>query len=448
MTDPFDQSDLERRAAALVDAAMKAGADAADAVTLRSVSLGVEVRLGKVEETERAEAADMGLRVFVGARMASVSTNAPEDPDELAARAVAMARVAPEDPFAGLAEEKLLARDLPDLDVLDRTQPDSETLSETALTAEAEALAVKGVTNSGGASANWSLGGMVLVTSGGFSGRYLASSHSVSAVAVAGEGTDMERDYDYSLARHRSDLADAAQVGRNAGRRAVKRLGPKKLSSRVADVVYEPRAAASLLGHFARAINGAAIARGTSFLKDRRGEAVFAPGIRIVDDPLRRRGLRSRPFDGEGVAAQALELVSDGRLTTWLLDVASAAELGLVTNGRARRSTGASPSPGATNLALMPGETTAEELIGSVAQGLYVTDLIGHGDNPVTGDYSRGAAGFWIENGEITHPVSEITIAGNLSDMFARLTPASDLEYRYGTDSPTVLIRDMTIAGE
>ncbi|MCC2112162.1 MAG: TldD/PmbA family protein, partial [Hyphomicrobiales bacterium] len=425
-----------------------AGADAADAVTLRGVSLGVEVRLGKVEETERAESDNMGLRVFVGARTATVSTNAMEAPDVLAERAVAMARVAPEDPFAGLADADLLARDFPDLDVLDRSQPDAAELTEAALAAEAAALAVDGVTNSGGASANWSLGGMVLVTSNGFSGRYLASSHSRSAMAVAGEGTAMERDYDYTVARFREDLMDVEAVGRNAGERAVRRLKPKKVASRTLDIVYEPRAAASLLYHFAGAISGAAIARGTSFLKDRKGEQVFAPGVRIVDDPLRRRGLRSRPFDGEGIASAAIDLIADGVLTDWLLDLASARELGLTSNGRARRGTGSAPAPGSTNLALMPGDVGAEEMISNIREGIYVTDLIGHGDNLVTGDYSRGAAGFWIENGEITYPVSEITIAGNLADMFRRLTPASDFEYRYGVDAPTVLIEGMTVAGE
>ncbi len=305
---------------------------------------------------------------------------------------------------------------------------------------------VAGVSRSGGASASWSLGGLVLATSGGFTGAYLGSRHSRSAMAVAGEGTGMERDYWASSAAHREDVEDSASVGRRAGERAVRRVSPRRVETQTATVVYEPRAAASLVRALAGAANGAAIARGTSFLKDRRGERVFSPGIRITDDPTRRRGLASRPFDGEGVVGRPLALVDDGILAEWLLDGATARELGLVSNGRAARG-GGSPAPSATNLTLEPGRLGPQELLKQVGTGLYVTDLIGHGANLVTGDYSLGAAGYWIENGEIGGPVSEITIAGNLGEMFSRLVVADDLEYRGATNAPTIAIEGMTIAG-
>lgn len=447
MTEILDQSLLAEHAAALVAAARRAGADAADAVAIRGVSLSIGVRLGKVESTERAEGDNFGLRVFLGQRHASVTANALGNPDELASRAIAMARVAPEDRFAGLAPADRLAKAIPDLDLLDTSTPGTAELTERALSAEAAALAVPGVANSGGASAGWSLGGLVLATSHGFSGSYLVSRHSVSTTAVAGSGTAMERDWEVSYRNHAEDLDSPETVGRSAGERAVRRLNPRKVPSGPATVIYDPRAAGDLVGHLAGAISGTAIARKTSFLKDRLGTRVFAPGIVIRDDPGRWRGQASRPFDGEGVLGEPLNLIDDGMLTTWILDSATARELGLATNGRAGRGVG-SPHPGTTNLALLPGRTSRADMIGAITSGLYITDMIGSGVNGITGDYSRGCSGFWIENGELTFPVSEITVAGNLKDMFLRLTPADDLTYRYGTNAPTVLIEGLTIAGD
>lgn len=446
MTEILDQSALLDQAARLVEAARRAGADAADAVAVRGVALGVQVRLGKVEESERSEGDDFGLRVFVGRRSAIVSANTVSDPDALAVRAVAMARAAPEDPYAGLAEAERLARTFPDLDLLDTTTPTAEDLRHMALAAEDAARAVSGVTNSGGASAGWSLGGLVLVTSHGFTGTWLGSRHSLSMTAIAGEGTGMERDWEASSKIHRSDLETPETVGRKAAERAVRRLNPRQAETGRVPVVYDSRAATSLVGHLAGAVNGSAIARKTSFLKDRMGEPVFAAGIRITDDPHRPRGLGSRPFDGEGVVGTALDVIEDGVLKHWLLDSATARELGLSTNGRASRGTG-SPSPGSTNLTLHPGPTTRAAMIGAIGRGLYITDMIGSGVNGVTGDYSRGASGFWIENGELTHPVAEITVAGNLKDMYRHLTPADDLEYRFGISAPSVMIEGLTIAG-
>ncbi len=446
MTQHLDHTDLTDRASRLVEAAKKAGADAADAVCIRGISLAVEVRLGKVEETRRAEGDDFTLRAFVGRRSASVSANVLADPAELAERVVAMARVAPEDPFNGLADADRLARTFPDLDLLDETVPSADDLTQTALATEDAARAVKGVTNSGGASASWRLAGIVLATSHGFAGAYSASRFAISASAIAGTGTGMERDYEFDGRIHRADLADPAEIGRKAGERAVRRVGPRQMATGKGVVVYDPRISTGLIGHLAGAANGAAIARKTSFLIDRLGQPVFSPAIQVSDDPLRKRGLASRPFDGEGVAAGPLDLVKDGVLMTWLLDSTSARELHLATNGRAARG-GANTTPGVTNLTLAPGGVTPEQLIAEAGNGVYVTELIGHGANLITGDYSRGAAGFAIENGVLTHPVSEITIAGNLADMFLAMKPANDLVYRFAINAPTVAIDGLTIAG-
>jgi PmbA protein len=448
MSSLLDQSALTDLAERLVAAARRAGADAADALAVRSVSLGVEVRDGAVEESERSEGDDVGLRALVGRRQAVVSTNdIKADAAELAERAVAMARVAPDDPFAGLADPGQLARDFPDLDLLDPDLPTIAELEERARRAEAAALAVKGVTTSAGASASAGIGGMVLVTSHGFIGAYLSSGQSVSMTAIAGEGTAMERDYDYSSTVHGADLDSAEKVGRTAGERAVERLNPRKVQSKRVPVVFDRRIAGSLIGHLANAINGSAIARKTSFLKEKLGQRLFRPGIRVIDDPRRLRGLRSRPFDAEGVSTRQLAVVEDGVLASWLLDCATARELGLHTTGHAQRGVSSTPAPGPSNLHLAAGDDTPDALIADIAEGFYVTDLIGVGVNYVTGDYSRGASGFWIENGERSYPVSEVTIAGNLIDMFQALVPANDLQFRFGTNAPTVRVEGLTVAG-
>jgi PmbA protein len=446
----FDQSALSDRAERLVKAALAAGADTADAVALRSLALGIELRDGAVEESESAESNDLGLRVLVGRRQAVVSTNdlSGDGSAALAERAVAMARAAPEDKYAGLADAALLAHKFPDLDMIDPDLPTVKQLETMAREAEQAGLAVKGVSKSGGASASVGIGGMVLVTSHGFRGSYLGSRHGLSMTAIAGDGTGMERDYDYSSALHASDLESPEKIGRTAGIRAVERTNPRKVTTRKVPVVFDPRVAGSLVSHLASAANGASIARKTSFLKDKMGEQLFARGIRIIDDPLRKRGLRSRPFDGEGVAGGKLALVEDGTLRSWLLDSATARELGLITTGHASRGVSSGPSPGASNLHLDAGTLSPEALIADIADGFYVTDLIGMGANMVTGDYSRGASGFWIENGKRTYPVSEVTIAGHLLDIFRTLTPANDLEFRYGTNAPTVRLEGLTVAGQ
>jgi len=449
-TSLFDQSALLERAERLVKAARAAGADAADAVAVRAVSVSVEVRDGAVEESESAEGDDLGLRVLVGKKQAVVSTNdmAGDGFAALAERAVAMARVAPEDKYAGLADVSELAKSIPDLDLMDGKMPSVAELEATARAAEAAGMAVKGVSKSGGASASAGIGGMVLVTSHGFTGAYLGSSHGVSMTAIAGDGTGMERDYDYSSVRHLADLDSPDKIGRTAGERAIARLNPRKVTTRKVPVVFDPRIAGSLVGHLASAVNGASIARKSSFLKDSMGKKLFADGIRIIDDPLRKRGLRSHPFDGEGVAGKKLALIDDGVLTTWILDCGTARELGLKTTGHASRGVSSVPSPSASNLHLEPGRMTPAELIADIKDGFYITDLIGSGVNMVTGDYSRGASGFWIENGKMTYAVSEVTIAGHLTDIFRSLTPANDLTFRYGVNAPTVRLEGLTVAGQ
>lgn len=446
MTELVDLAALTAQAHRLVEAARAAGADAADAIAVRSVNEVVNVRLGAVEKVEHSENDDFGLRVFVGASNATVAATLGADVAELAERAVAMAKAAPPDRFAGLADKDRLARTIPDLDLLDPALPAAADLVDRARAAEDAARAVAGVTNSNGAGAYWSRAGVALVTSHGFSGAYETSRHGHSVSVIAGEGTGMERDWDSSGKVHLADLDPAETVGRRAGERTVRRLGPRRLDTRTATIVYDPRVSTSIVGAVTGAISGAAIARGTSFLKDRLGRRILPEGFTITDDPLRRRGLGSRPFDGEGLASAPIDLVADGVLETWILDSATARELGLASNARAGRGTGA-PGPSASNVILHPGEETPEALIRAVGTGLYVTDFIGHGTNLVTGDYSRGATGFWIENGELTFPVSEVTVAGSLPEMFMRIRRANDIEWRGSFTAPTIAIEGLTIAG-
>ena len=442
VTDPADLlQDLLARARA-------SGADAADAVLYSGASLSVTRRLGKTEQVERSEGRDLGLRVFVGKRSAIVSSSAvdPAGFATLVERAMAMARVVPEDPYSGLADT-WAAPELAALDLEDAAEPDAEALIARAALAEDAARAVPGITNSEGAEAGFGRSIGVLITSDGFVGKTIRTSYSVSASALAGGGTGMQRDYDYSSAVHLADLDDAVAIGRSAGERAVRRLNPIRVKTGRYPVIYDPRVAGGLLGHLAGAINGSGVARGTSFLKDKMGQRIFAAGIDIHDDPRRVRGLRSRLFDGEGTPTRARKIVDDGVLTTWFLDSRSARQLGLVSTGHAARGTSAPPSPSPSNLYLAPGKMSPEELMADIKEGIYITELIGMGVNGVTGDYSRGAAGFMIRNGELAEPVAEITIAGNLIDMFAALTPANDLQFRRGTDAPSLRVEGLTIAG-
>lgn len=443
----IDRQSLLDRAQAAVDAARAAGADASDARAHASRSLGVSVRLGKLEDVGRSEESGLDLRVFVGRRSASIALT---DADrgvlaDAAARAVAMARAAPEDAWAGLAPaDRLLRGTAPDLDLDDHGDPAPEQLRDLALAAEDAARAVDGVTNSEGGEASARRGATAFVTSNGFSGVSTGTGYSISASVLAGSGDAMQRDYSWHSARHRDALDPADAIGRDAGERAVARLAPRRLRSGAMPVVFDPRIAGHLLGAFVGAISGTRVARRTSFLQDRMGEAVFARGIRIHDDPHRPRGLGSRPFDGEGLAVSPVDLVADGMLQSWMLDSAAARQLGLEPTGHASRGGGTSPS----NLHMAAGTMPAATLIGEIDDGFYVTEMIGQGVNPVTGDYSRGASGFRIERGEITHAVSGITLAGNLRAMFLHATPANDLAFRYAVNVPTIRIDGMTVAGD
>jgi PmbA protein len=441
----------DSRAAAqrLVERATRAGADCADSIYAGNRSTSVEVRCGDLEHAGRSEAEEIGLRVFVGSRSATVSSSDLSDEalGELVERALAMAGEAPEDPFAGLAPSELLASaPFPELDSHDRGEPDLAELRRRALEAEAAALGVEGVTNSSGGSASASVSNIALATSSGFAGAYTATGFSCSARVIAGEGGAMQRDHAWHSARHLADLDDPAGIGRLAGERAVARLNSVRPKSGAMPVLFDPRVAGSLLGHLAGAISGSPVARKSSFLLDKLGSRIFGDHVTIIDDPLRKRGLRSRAFDGEGLAVRRQEIVSAGVLQTWIAESASARQLGISPTGHAARGPGSAPGASPSNFYIAPGKRSREELLAAFPQALLVTELIGHGVNPVTGDYSRGAAGFLVRGGEIGPAVQEITIASNLIDMFASLEPGSDLEFRRGIDAPTLLIPVMTLA--
>ena len=435
---------------ATLEKAKQLGADACDVVMFNSTDLSVSCRMGKPEGLERAESGGMGLRVFVGDKQAFVSTTDMNTQaiTEMTQRAVDMARVSPVDPYSTLAPSSLLATDVPKLDLHDDQEPAAEWLQEQCKIAEDAALGVKGITNSEGADAHYSSSKISLATSNGFLKSYDTSNLSLSVCVLAGSGTGMERDYDFTSVRHLNDLDDARTIGENAAKNTLRRLNPKKASSCNCPVIFDPRVAKNLLGSMAGAISGSAIARGTSFLKNHLGKQVFSSGIHITDDPHIVRGPSSRPFDAEGVANRKQSIVSDGVLNTWLLDIRSANKLGLTTTGHATRGLASPPSPSCTNLYMENGKESPEALIADIKQGIYITDVFGMGVNLITGDYSQGVSGIWIENGKLTYPVSEITIAGHLLTMFSQMTAANDLTFKYGVNTPSLRIDNMTIAGK
>ena len=435
----------------VIAAARKAGADAAEVVGAERRALSINVRLGKLEEVEREESRDLGLRVFVGKRHATVSGSdiSAEARAKLVERAVAMARLAPEDPYAGLADPGLYPKGpLPDLDLYDPSEPTPEALEDRARAAEDAARAMPKIANSEGGQATTSRSEWRLMTSNGFSGLHRASGYSVGASVVAGEGDEMESGYDGRSARWQSDLPDPQAIGAEAGRRAAARLGARKIDSTTAPVIFENRLATSLIGPLIGAISGPAIARGNSFLKDRLGQAVFAKGVNIVDDPHKVRGLGSSPFDDEGVANRVWSLIDDGVLTTWLMNSSSARQLGLTTTGHASRGLAGPSGVGTSNLTLLPGEHDQAALMAQAGAGLLITSMFGPSLNGNTGDWSVGFAGFWFEGGALAYPVTEITVAGNLIDIYARLIPGSDLEFRGSANAPSILVDGLAIAGK
>ena len=440
------------RAEALTQKLIAAGATHADVLVVRATSLDAQVRLGEVEEIEQSEGQDVALRAMVetkdGLAQASVaSTELSGDTlDAMIERVVAMAKLAPADPYIGIADESALAREINDLDLADEARPSADALSERAKETEEAARAHKGITNSEGAGAGYGEGEIALATSNGFAGTYRTTSYSLSCSVLAGEGLQMERDYAYRTRRHLADLASPQSIGDEAATRTLNRLGAEKPQSTTCSVVFDPRVSGSLAGHMASALNGSAIARKSSFWMENMGEKVAADAITLVDDPALPRGLASRPFDGEGTTSKKLNLVEKGVIQHWLLDLATAKQLGLQSNGRARRA-GGSPNPGANNLYIEAGALSPTELMADIEDGIYVTEMIGSAVSLITGDYSRGAAGFRIKDGKLAGPVSEFTVAGNLNDMFLRLQPASDLTFDFSTNAPTLRIDDLAIAG-
>ncbi|MCC5986038.1 MAG: TldD/PmbA family protein [Pararhodobacter sp.] len=437
---------------ALLDAARRAGAEAADAIVIEGCSVSVDVRDGALEQAERAEGIDLGLRVLIGRRQACVSSGdaRPETLLAMAERAVAMAREAPEDPWAGLAEPAQLAgrRNAEGLELDDPApEPEPAALEARALAAEAAALAVSGISRIDSASASYGRRLVHLAASNGFSGGYARTMHSTSCVAITGEGTGMERDWAAESRIHLADLPPPEEVGQLAGERAAARLGARKPPSGAFPVLYDERVANSLIGHLVAAINGTAITRGASWLRDALGQPVLPAALSLNEDPHRRRISGSRPFDAEGLPTAPRALVADGVLQGWVLDLATARKLGLESTANASRGPSSPPSPSTSNLALTQGVHSRDDLIREMGTGLLVTSLIGATINPNTGDYSRGASGFWVEGGEIRYPVNECTIAGNLRDMLMRLTPANDARTHLGTVVPSLLVEGLTLAG-
>ena len=437
----------------LIDTALSSGASAADCVLSRSRGVSLTRRLGKDETIERYEDFDTGLRVFVGNKIASVSTNENSETaiKDVARRAVDMAKIAPQDDFSLIASQEILEEfpinEALSVDSYDKVEPNIDIIRDRAKEVEDTALSVKGITNSDGADASWGEGETLLMTSNGFFGCSKKSNHSVSVVVIAEKNGKMERDYDYSSKVFGEDLKTSKQIGLEAANKTLARMGATKPVTGKYPVIFDPRVSRSIAGHFASAINGSAIARKTSFLKDMLNKQVANTSINIVDDPFLERGLGSRLFDAEGLGSRKYTLIKDGVLQQWLLDLSSAKQLNLKPFGNAKRGISGPPSPGTSNFMILPGKITPENLIKGVSNGFYVTDMIGSSVSMITGDYSRGASGFWIKNGELSIPITEATIAGNLKEMFMTLQPANDLDFSHSMNSPTLLIEGMTIAG-
>ena len=446
----IDKAGALARCQDLVALARTKGADAADAVARGESSESVSIRLGQLEDVARSESETVGLRVFVGQRSATIQTSdfAPASFEVLVDRALEMARRAPEDAFAGLApEERLMMGEAPDLDLADPVEPSPSHLRELAAATEDAARAVSGVTNSNGGGAGASRAVSAIATSHGVARATEATGHSLSASVIAGEGSTMQTDHAWRSARYAGDLPGAEEIGRDAGERAVARVDPKSVPSKTVSVVFDPRVGSGLVGHLLGAMSGASVARKASFLLGHEDDELFDPAVRIVEDPLRRRGLASRAFDGEGLATTPRALVENGRIFGWLTNAAAARQLGVPMTGHASRGGGGAPGITTSNVHLEPGNLLPEALMADIADGLYITDVFGQGVNLVTGDYSRGAAGFRIVKGERAGPVAEITIAGNLLAMFRALTPASDLAFHRAVNVPTLRIDGMTVAG-
>jgi PmbA protein len=443
---------LDTLTKALLRAAEKAGADSADAMAVRGSSISVDVRGGKLEQAERSEGVDIGLRVFIGKRSANVSASDTSDNtiEEMAVRAIAMAKEAPEDPYSGLADPDQLATqwDVESLELCDPSpEPTPETLQDDAARAEAASLAIKGVTQVQSASAGYGAQRVFLAATNGFEGGYRRTDRGLSCVAIAGAGSGMERDYDGDSRVFQADLRSAEDIGKSAGTRALAHLDARKPPTGTFPVLFDERISSTLIGHLLAAINGAAIGRGASWLRDAMDQQVLPAGVYLIEDPHRPRTPGSRPFDAEGLPTSKRVIVEDGILKSWTLDLAAARKLGLPPTANAARGPGTNPSPATWNIALAQGEAAREDLIKDMGTGLLVTSMIGSTINPNTGDYSRGASGLWVENGEVTHAINECTIAGNLRDMLANFLAANDARQHLSRVVPSLLVPGMTLAG-
>lgn len=437
----------------MIETALNAGADSCDALAVDGTSVSINVRNGALEQAERSEGIDIGLRVLVGQKQANVSSSdiKPDTISEMAERAVAMAKEAPDDPHIGLADASQLATNLDTttLELYDPSEePDPAGLQDAACRAEAAALKNKGVSQVQSASAGYGRRRVHLAASNGFSAGYSRTDHGLSCVAISGEGTGMERDYDYDSRVFAADMREAEEIGTRAAERAVERHSAKKPKTGAYPVLFDERIASSLVGHLLQAVNGAAIARGSSWLRDALGTQVLPSHLSIVEEPHRVRAFASRLFDAEGLQTQNRAIVKDGVLQGWTLDLANARKLGMDSTASAVRGTGSPPSPGLSNIALTQGDKSKADLLSDMGTGLLITSMIGSTINPNTGDYSRGASGFWVENGEITYPVNECTVAGNLRDMLMNMTPANDAQMHLSRVVPSLLVEGLTLAGE
>ena len=446
---PIDLDDLSPVLKTLLSKAKACGAEQCDAIVTHGRSLSITVRGGELEDVDNSEGRDIGLRVMIGNRQACVSSSdlSETSMDILAQRAVAMAKLAPEDPYCGLAPKGLLAKDRQNLELFDAHIMTPESLKARALDVERAANSVKGVLQSEGANASWATSGIYFMTSDGFADGWRSSRHGISVSAIAEKDGAMERDYDYDGTRWFSDLREPDAIGRLAGKRAIERLNSQQLKSGAMPIVFDRRVSGSLVGAFLGAINGQAIARGMSFLKDKMDTQLFSGAINIIDDPLMKRGHGSRPWDGEGIGVQARHLIENGVLKSWLLNTSAAKQLGLETTGHGSRGIGSPPSVSSTNTFIPAGSQTPEALIAEMGNGMVITEMFGPSLNSNTGDYSVGVAGYCVENGKQTFPVSEVTIAGNLLEVFPTLTVANDLVFDGSTVAPTLRVEGLTLAG-
>ena len=445
----MNKTQIYEKADFLIKKSKKSGADNVDVVYIENTNIDVGCRLRKIERLERSESNDLGLRFIKNKKQVIVSSNdlAKKSLEELVFKASKMVGAVPKDPYCSIAKKKDLIKKIPNLEIFDNKEPSIKSLKDKVLEAENAGLDVKGITNSEGTEIGWNKSKIYLFNSNGLNVNYQSSSYGIYAVLIAGSGTSMEREYEFASSVFEKDLTKTSLVGKKAGELAVKKLNPKKIKTSKIPVIFSPRVANSFLKHLSNAINGNSITRGTSFLKKKLNKKIFSSDINIIDDPLKKRGLQSKPFDGEGLETKKTQIIKNGELKTWFLDLATAHQLKLKSTAHASRNISSPPTPNPTNLYFEPGNISPKNLIGNIKKGIYVTELMGSSVNLINGDYSRGGSGFWIDNGQITYPVNEITIADNLNEMFRKIILANDLEFKQGLNSPTMLIENMIVAG-